>query len=326
VGFPARPILRAIRPTTQKATGLALLIFSAAASSYGQVRGEYSSGSTLTQAGTVPAPGFSYTNQVWYSSGDHLVGPHGNKIPIQNSVAIGIDNNTVTYVPDLKLLGGNLVFSVTLVFANGNYAAHSLFLLGTGARGSALGLSNTDLVPFALGWHLKWADLLTGSSVTAPTGSYTAGAPNNLNSGFWTIGWETGATIYLSRNKATQLSIYNLYAWNTVQWDTGVHPGQNDSVDYSVSQTFSFGKGGRWSLLAGAAGAGQWQTTRNGGQNPVRAALTYRIESVGFTLSLSTPWRGFYIGGSTLWNYGAVNTFVGRTSTINAGLTLRKSP
>jgi hypothetical protein len=286
----------------------------------GQVRGVYSPGSTLTGGGTVPDPGFSYSNQFWYNSASHLKGPRGGTIPIHASVAILSDSNSVVYVPKIKLLRGNLEFVVVIAGANGSFTARSPLANGPRVSASGAGLTNTNFLPFDLGWHLKRADIQTGYSVYAPTGRYVPGATNNLSSGFWTNAWQAGATVYLTRNKATQASVFDQYAWNTVQRGTGVRPGQNDSLDYSVTQTFSFGQGGRWSLQAGAAGYGQWQTTRDSGVRPIRAVLTYRVNAGGLTFSFASPYKRLFAGASALWEYGARNTYQGRTTTITAGI------
>jgi hypothetical protein len=285
----------------------------------GQVRGVYSPGSTLTGGGTVPDPGFSYSNQFWYNSASRLKGPRGGTIPIHASVAILFDSNSVVYVPRIKLLRANLEFVLVIAGANGTFAARSPLANGPSVSAAGAGLTNTNFVPFDLGWHLKRADIQTGYSVYAPTGRYAPGAANNVSSGFWTNAWQTGATLYLSKNKATQISAFDQYAWNTVQRGTGVRPGQNDSLDYSLTQTFSFGQGGKWSLQAGAAGYGQWQTTRDSGVRPIRAVLTYRVNAAGFTINVSSPYKGFFVGTSALWEYRARNTYEGRTTTITAG-------
>jgi hypothetical protein len=285
-----------------------------------QVRGMYSPGSTLTGGGTVPDPGLSYSNQLWLGSANQLKGPTSSSLPLQVSVSVRVDNNTLIYVPKYKLLGANLEFMVDIAFSNGRYSAENPFAPGFTSSGSGAGLTNTNFIPFDLGWHFKHADLQTGYSVYAPTGRYAPGATNNVSTGFWTNGWQTGATFYLTQSKNTQVSVFNVYEWNSTQQGTGVRPGQNESVDYSLSQTFSLSKSGKWSLLLAAAGYGQWQTTNNGGQNPVRAALKYSVDAAGFTLNVSSPYKGFYFGASTLWEYGARNTFQGTTGTFTAGL------
>jgi len=294
-------------------------LLSSAANAFSQVRGVYSPGSTLTGGGTVVSPGFSYSNQLWYGASSLLKGPQGNSLPLQESLSLWIDNNTLAYAPKFKLLGATPEFTIDIAFSNDRFFGPTLLSGGSNGRVHAAGLSNTNFVPFDLGWHFKWADLQTGYSVTAPTGRYVPGALSNVSSGFWTNAWQAGATIYLTKNKATQISLFNMYAWNTTQQGTGIHPGQNDSLDYSLSQTFSLSKNGKWSLLVGAAGYGQWQTTRNGGQNQVREALEYGVDAAGFALNLSSPFKGFFVGTSVLWEYAARNTFQGRTMIVTGG-------
>ena len=109
-----------------------------------QVRGSYSPGSYLTYGGTVSDPGFSYDNEVWYTSSNQLKGPQGNMVPIQGSVNFLFDNNSVIYVPKFKLLHANLEFSIVLVFSNGSFAARDPFAGLPSVGGTAVGLTNTD--------------------------------------------------------------------------------------------------------------------------------------------------------------------------------------
>ena len=67
---------------------------------------------------------------------------------------------------------------------------------------------------------------------------------------------------------------------------------------------------------------GQWETTDNSGLGPIRDALKYRVNASGFTLVLNTPYKGFALAAGLLWEYGARNTFQGRTMTITAGFQL----
>jgi hypothetical protein len=316
------------RPTKNRAFGFSfacVALFSLAGfatPARGQVRGMYSPGSNLTGAGTLAAPGFSYTNQLWSGATGEVKGPEGNALPLQPLDTIFIDNNTITYVSKFKFVHGRLQFSVDIAFANGRFSLRDPFAPGLAGSTAGAGLTNTTFVPFGLGWQWKHVDFQTSYAVSAPTGPYIPGASNNVNSGYWTHFLQTGATIYLSKSKSTQISLFNAYAWNATQQGTGIHPGQNDSLDYSLSQTFSLSRSGNWSLLAGAAGYGQWETTDNSGLDPIRDALKYRVNASGFTLVLNTPYKGFALAAGLLWEYGARNTFQGRTMTITAGFQL----
>ncbi|MGB8890162.1 MAG: transporter [Candidatus Korobacteraceae bacterium] len=292
----------------------ALLVPSAA-----QVRGEYSPGSTLSNGGTVPDPGFSYSNQIWYNSSDRLYGPKGKLVPFHGQLSALTDNNTVVYVPKFHFLGAKMQFLIDIAISNGRFDTRNP-LDGDKVIRGAVGISNTSFVPFDLGWNLKWLDFQAGVSIYAPTGRYRPHAADNLSSGFWTAGPQTGATIYLSKNKLTQASVFAYYGWNRIQHDTDIHPGANASVDYALSHTFQLSSDGKWSLLAGPAGYGQWQTTNKGGVRKDNARLLYGVDGVGFTTNLTTPYKGLYAGFSALFEYDARNTYEGRTNVISAGL------
>lgn len=283
------------------------------------MRAEYSPGSTLSNGGTLPDPGFAYANQIWYNSADRLCGPKGKAIAFHGQLSVLVDNNTVTYVPKFHFLDAKLEFLIDIAISNGRFDARDPFD-GDKVVTGAVGISNTSFVPLDLGWNLKWLDLQAGVSVYAPTGRYVPHGSDNLSSGFWTAGPQVGATFYLSKSKLTQASVFSYYGWNRVQEGTGVHPGANASVDYALSHTFPLSADGKWSLLAGPAGYGQWQTTNKGGVRKDLSRLLYGVDGVGFTTNLTSPYKGLYVGFSTLFEYDARNTYEGRTSVINAGL------
>ena len=307
------------RRTSSSALVLTILCALLTAPAVAQVRAEYSPGSTLANAGTVPDPGFSYSNQIWYNSSDRLYGPRGKLIPFHGALSVTTDNNTVVYVPKFQFLHAKLEFLLDIAISNGRFDARDP-LDGDHVIRGAVGISNTNFVPFDLGWNLKWLDLQTGISVYAPTGRYVPHASDNLSSGFWTAGVQSGATIYLSQSKLTQASIYTYYGWNRLQQGTGIHPGANASVDYALSHTFPLTSDGKWSLLVGPAGYGQWQTTNKGGVGKVNARLLYGVDGVGFTTNLTSPYKGLFVGLSALFEYDARSTYEGRTNVITAGL------
>ena len=93
-------------------------LLSSAATAFSQVRGVYSPGSTLTGAGTVASPSSSYSNQLWYGASSVLKGSPGNSLPLEVSLSLWIDNNTLAFVPKFKLLGANPEFTVDIAFSN----------------------------------------------------------------------------------------------------------------------------------------------------------------------------------------------------------------
>ena len=96
-----------------------------------------------------------------------------------------------------------------------------------------------------------------------PPGRFSAGANDNVGSGYWTHALSTGQTFYLTGNKVLSLSAFQLYEFHTVQEGTGVHPGETFDLDYSLM--YSLARTRRFQLQAGLAGYERRQTTAKTG-------------------------------------------------------------
>jgi hypothetical protein len=295
--------------------------FMMAAPVFGQIRGTYSPASTLITGGTLPDPGFSFSDLFWTNTSDTLKGPKGNPLPLQTAVTVSNNTATLTYVSRRTVLGAHLEFVVALQSMADSFVLRDPLPGGSELAGGGSGLANANILPLNLGWQTARIDVQAGYSFYAPAGRFVPGAPNNTSSGFWTSAWQSGVTLYATKNKATQISLYNVYLWNTVQERTGVRPGQDDSIDYSVSQKIALTADSRWSMQVGAAGYGQWQTTENRGQIPARESMKYRVYAGGGTFTVTSPFKSLFASGSLLKEYGARNTLEGRTATLSAGFT-----
>ena len=71
-------------------------------------------------------------------------------------------------------------------------------------------------------------------SFFAPTGKFSAGATDNTGTGHWTNAPTAGETFYLTKNKATAFSAYEMYEFYNAQRETNIHPGQTFDLDYST--------------------------------------------------------------------------------------------
>ena len=93
----------------------------------------------------------------------------------------------------------------------------------------------------------------------APTGRFSAGANDNVGSGYWTHALSSGQTFYLTESKRLSLSAFQMYEFHTVQEGAGVHPGETFDLDYSLM--YSPARTRRFQLQGGLAGYEQRQTT-----------------------------------------------------------------
>ncbi len=209
------------------ALGVSLLLVANADSCLAQalppVRGMYTPGFNATNSGVMPEPGLIYANFFMDYSFDQFR-PASGAIAEQRNAAVFIDINVFEWVSKKKILGANYALVALLPFSNSSISSPTL-----GAIGGGGGFSDSFYQPLTLGWHFKRADIQVAYGFFAPTGRFTAGATNNTGTGHWTNSPTAGETFYLTKNKRTSLSAYQLYEFHTTQQGTNIHPGQTFS-------------------------------------------------------------------------------------------------
>ena len=143
--------------------------------------------------------------------------------------------NTVAWVSrQTHVLGGAYVSATATL----PIAANSLTSDDLGAVSGGSGFGDSFFQPLILAWRLTRLDSRVALGFLAPTGRYTAGRSDNVGSGYWTWVASTGQTVYLTRSRATALSAFLMYEFHGTQEGTGIHPGQNLNLDYSITQQF----------------------------------------------------------------------------------------
>jgi hypothetical protein len=313
---------------------LALLCVLVVTPVFGQQRSQYLSGINAVNSGVMPDSGFTYSNVFYDDTSDRLKGPNGGGIPVNGQFAIFVDNNIFLYVYKPKILGGNLESMADITVANANLGA-TIFTPGVPGlpqipvNGGGGGLANGYFVPIQIGWHLHRLDIQTGYVFIAPTGRYSFGASNNTGSGYWTNAIQTGATIYLTANKATTINAFNFYGWNTRQPGTNISYGQSENFDFSLTQILPLAKDKKYLLQVGPTGYGQWQTSAPGGPGPLATGIPpavlnsrYGVNALGFAANVLVPEKKILIGGSAFWEMGAYNTREGHVVMVSVAFTL----
>ena len=218
-----------------------------------------------TNAGVTPGPGFTYANALLFYSRDQLRGSNGELLATGKQYVL-MDLNTLVWVSDAKLwfLGGGVPSAAaTLPVANNSLTSDARGNINGGG-----GLADSYYQPLILAWREPRADVRTVFGFLAPTGRFKAGASDNVGSGYWTPTISAGETFYLTADKATALSAFQMYEFHGHQQGTNIRPGQTLDLDYSLTQLLPLHE--KLQLQLGVVGYNQWQTTAKTGPTVTR--------------------------------------------------------
>jgi hypothetical protein len=280
------------------------------------LRGAYSPGFNATNSGVLPEPGFTYANYFMDYSFDQIRCPACGAVTNFNADIVA-DINVFIWVSKAKILGANYAVVAGLPFTNS-----ALSLAGVETLGGGGGFADSFYQPFTLGWHLKRADITAAYAFFAPTGRFNAGASNNTGSGRWTNAPAAGETFYLTKNRATSFSAYEMYEFHTTQEETNIHGGQTLDLDYSLMQILPLKKDMTRLLQFGLVGYGQYQTSNNSGPeiNP-NIPGHYRVNALGGAANFILPVRKTSVGFKLFKEFSNSYTVQGYSLQINAALT-----
>jgi hypothetical protein len=280
-----------------------------------QVRGVYPLGMSATNSGVTPESGFTYSNLFLFYSRDQLKGPD-SEVLATGSQSVLMDLNSFVWVSKREILGGaKFSMSATLPVANNSLSSDVV-----GAISGGGGFADSYYQPFILGWQKKRAAIRIIYGFLAPTGKFKAGASDNVGSGYWTHVLASGQTFYLTKNKATSLSAFQMYEFHSTQSGTGIHPGQTLNLDYSLMQTISLRDDIH--MQVGLVGYGQWQTTDKSGPTitPEQAKARYQVNALGFASNMNLTARKVSLGFKYLKEFSNRSTFEGYSLQISGSI------
>ena len=279
-----------------------------------QNRGVYPLGMSATNSGVTPAPGFTYVNQLLIYSRDKSKGPNGEVLGT-GSNSVVMDMNTFAWVSKKEVLGG-AKFSMTATLP---VAKNSLTSDVTGPVSGASGFADSYYQPFILGWNKKRVAVRTVYGFLAPTGRFNAGANDNVGSGYWTHAFSSGQTVYLTKDKATILSAFQMYEIHTTQKGTGIKPGDTFDLDFSLMRELPVSDK-PW-LQVGIVGYNARQTTakRGPGVTAEQESNRYKVNALGFASSVSLPGK-INLGFKYFQEFSNRSTFQGHSIQISGSI------
>ena len=273
---------------------------------YAQVRGVYPLGMSATNSGVTPASGFTYSNQLLIYSRDQLKGPDGEILSTGNNSVV-MDMNTLAWVSSKEIPGGaRFSMSATLPVANNSLTSDVAGRISGGG-----GFADSYYQPVILGWNKDRVAIRAVYGFLAPTGTFDADANDNVGSGYWTHALSSGQTFYLTEDKATAVSAFQMYEFHTTQKQTRIHPGQTLNLDYSVTHAIRLGD--ESNVQVGLVGYNQWQTTDKTGPTitPQQANAHYKVNALGFVSNVMLPWKNASVGVKYFKEFANRSTFQG---------------
>jgi hypothetical protein len=288
---------------------LVCMLLGSASSALAQQKGQWVPGQFGLNAGVIPDPGVTYANLALNYSASQLNGPNGNAVSaITGTYSFWVDENIIYYVPKHKILGGYFMPYIALNYASGELVAN---ITGTNLSGGGggSGFADTFVQPLNIGWHFgKRVDFNAGYAFTAPTGRFTAGASNNVGSGYWGNDITSGTTLYITKNQGTTANLATAMEFHGQTSGTNKTPGETFTMEWGVGQVLPLKKDMTMLAQLGLVGYDQWQVSANGGTIPnplpvgppvVPASILpyYSVHAVGVQANFILPTKhlvGFF--------------------------------
>ncbi len=305
-----------------------------------QQKGQWVPGQFGLNAGAIPDPGITYANLALNYSSDRLNNSGGSHI-LQNvtgTFSFWVDEYIIYYVPEHKVLGGYFMPYVAVSAANGSLVA-DVNTTNLGINGGGTGLADTYVQPVNMGWHLgDRVDFAAGYAFTAPTGRYTAGASNNVGSGYWGNNITSGTTFYITKNKGTSANLvtdWEIHGQKTVASALSgqlskITPGQAFTAEWGIGQVLPLKKDMSQLAQLGLVGYDQWQVSNNGGNYliaglPVAASRVpyYSVHAIGVQANYVLPGNNVVLFFKFYDEYSAKARVQGRTIVFGGSWTLR---
>lgn len=295
---------------------IAALVFAVYDSASAQNRGVYPLGMSATNSGATPAAGLTYTNLFILYARDESRGADGEVLATGGNSVL-MDMNTFVWAIRRPILGGaRYAASATLPFANNSLSSDA-----TGAVSGGGGFADSYYQPLILGWEKTRVGVKAIYGFLAPTGRFTAGATDNVGSGYWTNVVASGQSLYLTSDKRTAISAFEMYEFHGTQEGTGVRPGETFNLDYSVTHTIALTK--EADLQLGVVGYEQRQTSDKSGPaiTTEESFARYAINSFGLVANINLPSRKSSLGLKYFDEFANKSTFQGYALQISGSLT-----
>lgn len=215
---------------------------------HAQLNTQHIKGGIGLKAGSMPPPHvYIVAPLAFVYSTDTVRRNDGSKLPIDANITSSATGFGFAYVSPKKFLGGNYGMQVLFPLFMDNELQGTEINSNTG-----LGLTDTLVQPFSVGWHKSRADALVAYNLYIPTGRYEDGADDNTGMGMWGNEVSFGTTVYLTTSKQFHAATMASISVQSKKEDSQTKVGNNLVLEGGVGGDFM--KGGLTVGLVYASG------------------------------------------------------------------------
>lgn len=215
--------------------GVVALLLLGVVAARGQISGNhYPLGAEGIKGSSLPPKGLFFKNYNLFYHATDLKDGTGASVPVNFDVFAYANASRLIYFPDWTFLGGKVGADIVVP------VIHTDLTIGA-ARFSKTGLGDILLEPFDLSWNLPRADLAFAYGVWAPTGDFALAQPASPGKGYWSHMVTVGGTFYLDKERTWAFSSLNRFEVHTRQAQSGITPGMNWDMEWSLSKTVAPG-------------------------------------------------------------------------------------
>jgi len=198
-----------------------------------QLNTQHIKGTVGLKGASQPPPHWYLVAPVFYAYDTETVRDrNGDELPINEHITVGMGGFGFTHVTTKKVFGADYGYSALFAFINNRLQGTDIDLNPGG------GFTDTAVVPIALGWHFKRADLLAQYSLFIPTGRYTDGATDNLGLGMWGHEPAFGTTVYLTADKKYHASTVASFNFQSKKEDSETKVGNAMNLEGGIGADF----------------------------------------------------------------------------------------
>lgn len=233
------------------------------------IHGHYPPGQTGLRGAAFPAIGWSFVNFSRLFSNLKLKDQNGGTVEHVGEARFA-NISMVNWISDSTIFGLNYGAVVGVPFATGNLNPGS-----DDANDRKFSLGDIIVTPVSLYGKNSLFDYQFQFSVWTSSGQFMPGAIGNRGSGFWSLIYSVGAVWYPDGDRRDwSLSAIARIEQNFEQAHTGITPGDNFDVDWSIGKMLQLGP---YVFDAGVSGFGTWQITPQSGGQPIGQYRYYGI-------------------------------------------------